>query len=240
MHHVERAVIIAAGEGRRLRPLTLDTPKPLLRVNGKRFIDTIIGALHSNGIAEIYVVTGYLAEQYAALPEQYPGVTLLYNPYYATCNNISSAYVARAHLENAIISEADLLVFNDAVCESAFARSCYCAIPIQNAPEWSLSLDGDGTIRHCLPGGGEGSHQLVGVSLWTAEDGRRLCGHLEQAFMRDMRRDIFWDELVLFRHADEYSLGIREIASPDLAEIDTLEELAEKDAAYAAHLHRSA
>ncbi len=50
---------MAAGTGTRMRPVTFDTPKPLIRVNGVRMIDTVIQALHENGIYEIYVVVGY-------------------------------------------------------------------------------------------------------------------------------------------------------------------------------------
>lgn len=59
-HIVERAIIMAAGIGQRLRPVTLTTPKPLVTVNGVCMIDTIIAALHENEIHEIYVVVGYL------------------------------------------------------------------------------------------------------------------------------------------------------------------------------------
>ena len=98
MHLVERAIIMAAGLGNRMQPVTLTTPKPLVAVNGVRMIDTVIHALHGNGIYEIYIVVGHLKEKFQGLPEQYPGVTLIENPYYDTCNNISSLYVAREHM----------------------------------------------------------------------------------------------------------------------------------------------
>ena len=64
MYKVERAIIMAAGFGSRMSPLTLETPKPLVKVNGTRMIDTVIRGLHENGIYEIYVVAGYLKEQF--------------------------------------------------------------------------------------------------------------------------------------------------------------------------------
>ena len=53
MHIVKRAIIMAAGKGERMLPLTADTPKPLVRVNGVRMIDTVIRGLNNNGINEI-------------------------------------------------------------------------------------------------------------------------------------------------------------------------------------------
>ena len=95
MHRVKRAIIMAAGTGSRMRPVTLKTPKPLVEVQGKRMIDTVIDALHANGIREIHIVVGYLKEQFAQLEKSVPGVHLIDNPWYDTCNNISSLYVAR-------------------------------------------------------------------------------------------------------------------------------------------------
>ena len=102
-HMIERAIIMAAGIGRRLQPVTLITPKPLVSVNGVRMIDTLIAALHENNIHEIYVVVGYLKEQFYFWAKQYDDVTLIENPWFDRCNNIASLYVARNFLQNAII-----------------------------------------------------------------------------------------------------------------------------------------
>ena len=56
MHQVKRAIIMAAGTGSRMRPVTLHTPKPLVAVGGRRMIDTVIDGLHANGIHEIHIV----------------------------------------------------------------------------------------------------------------------------------------------------------------------------------------
>ena len=71
MNKIKRAIILAAGKGTRLRPITENIPKPLISVNGVRFIDTIIDGLISNNINEIYVVVGYLKEKFTVLKDKY-------------------------------------------------------------------------------------------------------------------------------------------------------------------------
>ena len=71
MYQIKRAIIMAAGKGERLRPVTDQIPKPLIKVNGVPMIETIIQALIQNGIREIYVVIGYLKEQFGYLCQQY-------------------------------------------------------------------------------------------------------------------------------------------------------------------------
>ena len=77
MNRVKRAIIMAAGKGERLIPVTEEIPKPLVKVHGVRMIDTIIRGLHQNNIYEIYIVVGYLHEQFSILLQEYSGIKLL-------------------------------------------------------------------------------------------------------------------------------------------------------------------
>ena len=90
-YRVKRAVFIAAGFGTRLVPLTFNTPKPLVRVHGQRIIDGLLDACLAAGIDEIYIVRGYLAEQFDQLLYKYPMLKFIENPDYNEANNISSA-----------------------------------------------------------------------------------------------------------------------------------------------------
>lgn len=232
MNRAERAIIMAAGYGSRMRPVTLETPKPLVRVNGVRMIDTVIAALHANGIREIYVVTGYLGEQFRSLEREYEGLTLIENPFYDTCNNISSLYAAREHIENAIILDGDQLIFNKEILSPEFERSGYNAVWTDDeTDEWLLTVE-NGIMTHCSRTGGKGGWQLYSISRWSAEDGRRLRKHLESSFAIEERRQLYWDDIALFCYPDEYRLGIRPMKSSDVMEIDDLAELIEADPSY--------
>ena len=232
MNKVKRAVIVAAGTGTRLLPLTEKTPKPLIAVNGTRMIDSVIGALHQNGVTEIYVVVGHLKERFADLPEQYPGLTLIDNPWYDSCNNISSLYMAREHLEDVVILDADQIIFEPSVLAPEFERSGYNAIwTDEETKEWLLTVE-DGIVTACSRTGGRGGWQLYSISRWSAEDGRRLRRHLEEEFENKQNRQIYWDDVALFCHPEEYRLGIRPMRAEDVIEIDSLDELIAADPAY--------
>lgn len=232
MNKVKRAVIVAAGTGVRMRPLTLTTPKPLISVNGTRMIDSVIAALHANGITEIHVVVGWLKEAFASLPEQYPGLTLIENPYFDRCNNISSLYLAREHLEDVIILDADQIIFNPEILSPDFERSGYNAIwTDEETSEWLMTVE-DGVVRSCSRTGGRGGWQLYSISRWSAEDGRRLRRHLEIEFEEKQNRQIYWDDVPMFCYPEEYRLGVRPMRREDVIEIDSLEELAAIDASY--------
>ena len=116
-YRVKRAVFIAAGFGTRLVPITLNTPKPLVRVNGTRIIDTLLDAIVAAGIEEIVIVRGYLAEQFDQLLYKYPNIRFIENPIYNEANNISSAICAKDLLGGAYVLEADLLLYNPALIQ---------------------------------------------------------------------------------------------------------------------------
>ncbi len=232
MSRIERAIIMAAGMGKRMRPVTLDKPKPLVTVNGRRIIDSIIFGLLENGICEIYVVVGYLKEQFQQLEREYPSVTLIENPYYKTCNNISSLYAARKYLRNVMILDGDQLIQNPKILFAGFERSGYHAVWSDTATsEWLLTVD-KGRVISCSRSGGRQGWRLCSVSRWDAPDGERLRRHVEIEFEEKKNRSIFWDDIVLFCYPDEYKLGIFETGETDIIEIDSLAELAELDKRY--------
>lgn len=224
---------MAAGVGKRMYPLTKSTPKPLIEVNGKRMIDTIIDALLTNGIEEIYVVVGYLKEKFEILKEKYPNIKLIENPYYETCNNISSLYVARDYLEDVIIADGDQIIYNPDILNPYFVKSGYsCVWTDQETNEWLLTVDEYENVVSCSRTGGKNGWQLYSVSRWNKEDGAKLKHHLEIEFEVNKNNQIYWDDIALFCYPKEYILGITKMQREDIIEIDNINELITIDSSY--------
>lgn len=232
MYKAERAIIMAAGIGKRMQPVTLYTPKPMVKVNGVRMIDTVIRSLQENGIYEIYVIVGHLKEQFQVLEREYAGVRLIENPYYQTCNNISSLYVAREYIQNAIILDGDQIIYHPEILAPEFERSGYnCVWTDQETDEWLLTVK-DGIVEKCSRTGGSKGWQLYSVSRWSRQDGIKLKRHLEIEFEEKKNTGIYWDDVALFCYPEEYRLGIKEMNRGDIIEIDNLHELIQIDASY--------
>ncbi len=231
-NQVERAIIMAAGTGKRMRPVTCETPKPLVSVNGICMIDTVIQGLRANHIFEIYIVVGYRKEKFYYLERKYPGVVLIENPYYDTCNNISSLYMARSYIENAFILDGDQIIYNSDVLGRDFERSGYnCVWTETRTDEWLLTVE-EGIVTGCSRNGGEKGWQLFSISRWNTEDGKRLKSHIEIEFEEKKNRQIYWDDVALFCYPNEYQLGITKMQFGDVAEIDNLQELISLDKSY--------
>lgn len=229
-YRVKRAIFIAAGFGSRLVPITLNTPKPLVRVKGVRIIDTLLDAVIAAGIEEIIIVRGYLAEQFDQLKYKYPMVKFVENPLYNEANNISSVMCIRYLLSNAYVLEADLFLSNPKLITKYQYSSNYLGVPTEKTDDWCFFMEGDRIKR--LGVGGLNCHHMFGISYWTEDDGRKLCNHVEQVYNSPGGKERYWDQVALGEYIKEYNIGVRECTFDDIVEIDTFRELKELDKVY--------
>lgn len=229
-YRVRRAIFVAAGFGSRLIPITFNTPKPLVRVWGKRMIEYLLDAVVEAGIEEIIVVRGYLAEQFDALLKKYPNIKFVENGIYNESNNISSLYLVREHLSSAYIFESDLVLTNRSLITKYQYSTNYLGIPTEKSDDWCLHTVGRRVRKMTL--GGTDCYQMVGISYWTEEDGKRLGRDVAEAFHAPGGKDRFWDQIPLDFCQKRYNVEVRPCRFEDVTEIDNFNELKRIDKTY--------
>ena len=230
-YRVKRAIFLAAGFGSRMVPVTLEMPKPLVPVHGKRMIDTLLDAVVEAGIPEIVIVRGYLGEQFDALLEKYPMIKFIDNPLYNKANNISSAVAVRDILQSAYVLESDLVLENKDLIRKHEYSSNFLGIPVGASDDWCLHADKDGFIKEQTVGG-TNCHQMVGISFWSERDGAQLAHDLKEVCESEGGSKRYWDQVPLHFKKDNYKVSVRECKKEDIVEIDSFEELKQIDPSY--------
>ncbi len=229
-YRAKRAIFIAAGFGSRLVPITFNTPKPLVRVHGERIIDSLIDACLAAGINEIYIVRGYLAEQFDQLLYKYPMVKFLENPVYNEANNISSSLVAKHLLSNAYVFEADLLISNPTIITKYHYTSDFLGIKVDRTDDWCFEVKDNVIIEEKV--GGTDCWQMVGISYWNEADGKKLEKDISEVYSTPGGKERYWEQVPLVYKKENYSVEVRECFMEDIVEIDTFRELKAIDKTY--------
>lgn len=229
-YRVKRAVFIAAGFGSRLVPITLNTPKPLVRVKGTRMIDTLLDAVVAVGIEEIYIVRGYLGEQFDQLLYKYPMIKFIENPLYNEANNISSAMCARHLLQNAYVLEADLVLYNPSLIRKYQYTSNYLGVPVDTTDDWCFETKNH--IITKLKVGGTNCHHVYGISYWNAEDGAKLYEDIKTVYNMPGGKERYWDQVALEYCLSHYQVQVRDCSFQDITEIDSYSDLKKIDNTY--------
>ena len=229
-YRVRRAVFIAAGFGSRLVPITFNTPKPLVRVHGQRIIDSLLDACLAAGINEIYIVRGYLSEQFDQLLYKYPMIKFLENPMYNEANNISSAMIARYLLSNSYVFEADLLISNPKIIKKYHYTSDFLAIKKDRTDDWCFEVKNGIIVEQKV--GGLDCWQMVGISYWNEEDGHKLAQDIADVYATPGGKERYWEQVPLNYRKKNYAVEVVECFDEDIVEIDTFRELKAIDKTY--------
>lgn len=218
----KNAIILAAGFGMRMVPINTETPKGLLEIKGERLIECTIRQLHEVGITEIYVVVGFMKEQYEYLIDEY-GVDLIVAPDYASKNNLHSLKTAADHLSNSYIIPCDIW------CE----KNPYSRNELYSWYMVSDLVDDDSTVRVnrkqelVVQKEQAGGNAMIGICYLLEAEAETVRERLEE-LGRDSRYDgTFWEETLYQK--DRMIVTARVVHAADAVEINTYEQLREID-----------
>ncbi|WP_256686329.1 sugar phosphate nucleotidyltransferase [Halococcus qingdaonensis] len=226
MNGRRQAIVLAAGQGKRLRPLTDETPKTLLNVGEHAILEHILQALETTGYERVVVVTGFGNEQIEThcQPREELDVEFVHNDQFASTNNIYSLWLAKEYAldgftlinSDTIFSAASLSELQDTSGSALLVdtekelddEEMQVAFGLDTISDISKEIDGDG--------------EYIGVAKFTAEHATTLFEHIEEFIERDAVND--WYEAAFDRLFDDADVGFVRI-DESWAEIDTPDDL---------------
>ena len=135
-------------------------------------------------------------------------------------------------LENAYVLEADLVLSNKSLIRKYEYSSNFLSIPVENTDDWCFYVDNNKIIKEQSVGG-RNCHQMVGISYWDSEAGKKLATDIEEVFNSPGGKERYWDQVPFVYKKENYTVEVRECKSTDIVEIDTYNELKKIDKLYA-------
>ncbi|MCI8600956.1 MAG: NTP transferase domain-containing protein [Oscillospiraceae bacterium] len=229
-YRVKRAIILAAGFGSRMMPITLNTPKGLVKVRGKPIIETMLDAIVRAGIEEIYIVRGYLADHYDILLKKYPNIIFVENPDYKESNTVSSAMKVLPLIRQAYVIDSDIYLMNPDIIRKYEYCANYTGIYVEKTDDWCMVMKGDRIVGYTL--GGTNCYHMCNITYWTEEDGDKLMTRVPEMYAAPGGKERYWDEAPLLLYTDDFHVELRPCEEGDFIELDSLSELQEFDPVY--------
>lgn len=232
-----KAIILSAGQGRRLLPLTEDTPKCLLHLSGRSLLEWQLRALAAGGVDEAVVVTGFKAdrvEEAIGRSSSAIKVRALHNPFFAVADNLASCWIARNEMDGEfLILNGDTLIEPRIVTRLVGERA-RAAITVTvdrkrayDADDMKVSLDGDRLIRigKVLPEDVPIDGESIGFLRFSPEGGRLFTAELERT-IRSNTGLCLWYLSAIDRMAQAgCDIATRSIEGLDWGELDDADDL---------------
>lgn len=218
----KNAVILAAGFGMRMVPINTQSPKALLEINGETIIERTIKQLHEIGVTEIYVIVGFMKEQFEYLIDEY-GVELVVNEHYAEKNNLHSLNLVADHISNTYIIPCDIWCM-----KNPYSRNeLYSWYLVNDLVDEESMVRVNRKMELVVTSDGQAGNMMVGIS-YIAEPQATIIRDKLKAFDINKRYEkSFWEEALIDN--DRMIVYAKIAHSSDTVEINTFEQLRELD-----------
>ncbi len=136
----------------------------------------------------------------------------------------------RSLLQNAYVFEGDMLLSNKALVTKYQYSSNYLGVPVSVTDDWCFETKNNQITKVSV--GGTNCHQMIGISYWTTEDGKKLEEHIAAVYNAPGGKEKYWDQVPLEFYLHEYKITVRPCTFEDIIEIDTFRELKQIDPTY--------
>lgn len=218
----QNAIILAAGFGMRMVPINTQTPKALIEVDGETLIERIIKQLHDVGIKNIYIVVGFMKEQFEYLIDEYD-VELIVNEEYISKNNLHSLYLASDYLTNSYIIPCDIWADRNPFSK----HELYSWYMVTDLVDDESDVRVNRKRELVTVSNGKGGNSMIGISYLTKKEADIVRQRLQE-FDKNKRYDnVFW-ETTLYE-GDRMIVPAKVVHASDFVEINTYEQLRELD-----------
>lgn len=218
----QNAIILAAGFGMRMVPINTQSPKALIEVNGEILIERIIDQLHEAGITNIYVVIGYMKEEFEYLIDEY-GVELIVNEEYAVKNNLHSLTLAQKHISNTYIIPGDIWCDRNPFRKEELYSWYMVSDLVDNESDVRVNRKMELVKIPEMQGG----NSMIGISYLVGEQAESVRERLLKYSGQKKYDNAFWEDTLY--QGDRMIVQARVVHASEVVEINTYEQLRELD-----------
>ncbi len=225
-----RAIIIAAGKGTRLYPLTKNTPKSLLEIgNGLTLLESQLYSLKENNIKDVTIIVGYRAEQIEAKIKKYENdfnINTVYNPFFATSNNLISVWFARHFMQEDFITINGDDIFNPSIIQNLLKSKANITMVIDEKKSYD---DDDMKITHSeglvhkvskqIPFE-EANGESVGIIKFSGYGPKIYVDILDEMVRKEENKNVFYLRAIQEIIKKGYPVNYSKCSPGDWAELD--------------------
>lgn len=231
-YKVNRAVIMAASFDANLIPVTVNTPKAMMKINGKRIIERTFELLEKAEIDEVFVITGHSVEVFDIIKPKYPNVTFISIERFSEPSTVAAVMTIKEFIKNAYVIDGGIWINNQDLIRKYEHDTCYAGTYVESTKNWCYDVERD--IVRGIKIGGEKTYEITGISYWTEEDGKNLSACLTKANNTPDGRKTDWEEIPLTMFKDDFTVNIRPCNIGDTTEFNSIADVVKIDASYKA------
>lgn len=221
-HSPKNAIVLAAGFGMRMVPINTETSKAFLEIGGEPLIERIIKQLHEVGITDIYVIVGFMKEQFEYLIDDF-GVKIIVNPKYSAKNNLHSLKLTADVLGESYIIPCDVWCGSNPFSKTELYSWYMVSDLVDNDSSVRVNRKGELTVISEKNGG----NQMIGIAYLCGDKTHTVKQRLAELTNDNRYDDAFWEETLYDK--DRMIVNARVVHSDNVIEINTYEQLRELD-----------